>query len=583
MAYTYSKQVADQQAALNKQGANLKVDGFLGPLTKSAISKYTPPANLTSNIDSTGTALVSNVGPGTTINPVVQTSDAATKDLNNIKTNVTDINTNIKNQNAKLAADKLAADQKASADAAAKLTADQKNKELSIKEKALSDGNVPAGWDATTYANFKAANPGLEPDAEDTARMNGTYNQLQLDKANAAYEKATADYENEAQGVHNTILNIQNGSVPLSSGEQAMVDGLKQSYQQLIETQKLQNTGAQGLENIRGYQLGSAEYDPTFQVKTIGGIITAGLQKVAALNTQMASAVATMTQGFKDNKIKAIKDAWDVYNEAVTKRQALITHTINTATKAIETAAALQEKARTEQIVVRKDINGVAALASKNFAPPEIIAAINAATTVGEAIAAAGQYGGDQLDRELKLAQIEEAKAGVQQKLADAEKTRGETAAADPKVIALKAQSTVLDNITLVDSVLNSPYLGQVTGLKNPFTYWTPGTNEQYVKAQLNQVINSLSLENRSKLKGQGAVSDFEGRMLAKASSSLTPSLSDEDAKRELHKIRGIFSTAAGFTATVKITAPDGTSKVLESDRNGIDQAIIDGLTVEYQ
>jgi|GEM_PF-4037544 len=37
---------------------------------------------------------------------------------------------------------------------------------------ALGTGTgVPAGWDDQTYANFKAANPGQEPDAEDTARM----------------------------------------------------------------------------------------------------------------------------------------------------------------------------------------------------------------------------------------------------------------------------------------------------------------------------------------------------------------------------------------------------------------------------
>lgn len=30
---------------------------------------------------------------------------------------------------------------------------------------------TPAGWDSVTYANFKKANPNLEPNAEDTARM----------------------------------------------------------------------------------------------------------------------------------------------------------------------------------------------------------------------------------------------------------------------------------------------------------------------------------------------------------------------------------------------------------------------------
>lgn len=32
----------------------------------------------------------------------------------------------------------------------------------------------PSGWDATTYANYKKANPNLEPDAQDTAIMKGT-------------------------------------------------------------------------------------------------------------------------------------------------------------------------------------------------------------------------------------------------------------------------------------------------------------------------------------------------------------------------------------------------------------------------
>lgn len=38
--YTYDPNVAKQQQALNQQGAGLKVDGFLGPLTQAAISRY---------------------------------------------------------------------------------------------------------------------------------------------------------------------------------------------------------------------------------------------------------------------------------------------------------------------------------------------------------------------------------------------------------------------------------------------------------------------------------------------------------------------------------------------------------------
>ena len=482
-----------------------------------------------------------------TTSPAVITSNAATTDLNNIKTNVNDINTSITNQAATVgaqdAADKVVAD-KAAAD---KLAADQKAEELRIKNAALNEGG-------------------------DTTTTTQTPEEIKL-------ANAEQDYYDTATNVSNTIKNIQNGSIPLNAGEKAQVDGLRAQFQQLIDQQKLTNIGNQGYGNIRGYQTGGAEHDPTFQTKVIGTIITAGLNKVANLNIQMASAVASLTQGFKNDDINAIKDAWTVYKDASKNRTDALSKTIADANAKIKEANDLAEKQRVEGIAVTKDINTVASTAAKNFAPPEVLAKINAAKTVGEAMIAAGKYIGDEgevLDREYKRAQIDEARANTAKIIAD-------NAANSPVAVAAKAQSAVLDNITLVDSVLNSPYLSQVTGLKNPFTYWTPGSNEQYVKAQLAQVINSLSLENRQKLKGQGAVSDFEGRMLAKASSSLTPSLSDADAKKELHKIRGIFSTAAGFTATVKMTAPNGESKVLEADRAGIDQAIIDGLTVEYQ
>lgn len=50
--------------------------------------------------------------------------------------------------------------------------------------------NTPKGWDAKTYANFKKANPKLEPDAEDTARMNGTYKAPKQMSQRDSYNKA---------------------------------------------------------------------------------------------------------------------------------------------------------------------------------------------------------------------------------------------------------------------------------------------------------------------------------------------------------------------------------------------------------
>jgi len=93
-----------------------------------------------------------------------------------------------------------------------------------------------------------------------------------------------------------------------------------------------------------------------------------------------------------------------------------------------------------------------------------------------------------------------------------------------------------------------------------------------------------LSLENRAKLKGSGAVSDFEARVLESASSALGRNLSNEEFRKELSKVRGVLGTAAGLSVPVLVVSPDGKEeKEGVLDREGINSAIAQGFSVEYQ
>lgn len=148
-----------------------------------------------------------------------------------------------------------------------------------------------------------------------------------------------------------------------------------------------------------------------------------------------------------------------------------------------------------------------------------------------------------------------------------------------------KAQSAALGGYQLVDEVLNSGQVENVFGINkwNPFNY-IPGKKVQYAKNQVNQIRSMLSLDNREKLKGSGAISDFEAKMLSQAASSLGSNLSNADAIRELKKVRGAFANAAGQPALVKITDPStGRSITTAATRDTINQALIDGAKVEYQ
>ncbi len=201
----------------------------------------------------------------------------------------------------------------------------------------------------------------------------------------AALKAANDAYQVQAKSVQATIANIANGVTPLDAGEQAQVDGLTSQFNTLIQQQLQQNTSATGAGNIRGYQTGSAEYDPSFQVKTIGSIVSAGIAKVSDLQVKEASALAQLTQGFRTGKITMIKDAWDVYQSAYNDRKDALQKTIDDTQKAIKDAQDQQQK-------VQDNVDAVAKEAAQFGAPQSVLTAIGTAKSQADAIAAATGY-----------------------------------------------------------------------------------------------------------------------------------------------------------------------------------------------
>ena len=145
------------------------------------------------------------------------------------------------------------------------------------------------------------------------------------------------------------------------------------------------------------------------------------------------------------------------------------------------------------------------------------------------------------------------------------------------------AKSDSLSAYSLASELLDSGAINAITGVKG-ITNYLPGTKAQLAKNQFNQIKGLLSLENRQKLKGQGAVSDFEGKTLNQAASSLDTNLSNADFTAQLKKVRGAFATAAGLSTPVKVYDPKTReSKEGSLDRAGIESALSQGYTIEYQ
>lgn len=197
-----------------------------------------------------------------------------------------------------------------------------------------------------------------------------------------------ADYQKHSQQVQNTLTSIMNGAMPLSAGEQAQIDGLKASYQTLVDQQVLSNTNSTGLGNIRGYQTGSAEYDPTFQAKVIGSIVSSGAQKVADLNTQMASSVAKLTMAFQEGKAELVKESWSAYKDAADSRKETIQKTIEEVQSRIK---AIQDAKTKAEEQTQKDLVDLSKTVINN-GQPELATAVLNAPDLASAMEIAGSY-----------------------------------------------------------------------------------------------------------------------------------------------------------------------------------------------
>ncbi len=169
-----------------------------------------------------------------------------------------------------------------------------------------------------------------------------------------ALKQAQQQYQTQAKQVQDTITGIQNGSMPLSTGENAQLDGLKSQFQTLIDQQTQDNASLKIGRSMLDARMGIMQYQPGTYLNDIHKVVSDGITKVAALQTQEASAVAQLTQSLKDNDIKAVQDSWSAYQAASKERTDALSQTIKDTQDAITAAQTEADKQQTYQLDVAK-------------------------------------------------------------------------------------------------------------------------------------------------------------------------------------------------------------------------------------
>lgn len=127
--------------------------------------------------------------------------------------------------------------------------------------------------------------------------------------------------------------------------------------------------------------------------------------------------------------------------------------------------------------------------------------------------------------------------------------------------------------IDLIDRIAGGE-VGAITGVVR--TGWLPGSKGAMTQNYYNQLKGMLSLENRSKLKGSGAISDFESKTLEKAASALGTNLSEDQFRVVLDDLKsslgGQGTTNQMIRVKLRSTGQTGTIPATEFDSSLYDQ-----------
>jgi len=243
-------------------------------------------------------------------------------------------------------------------------------------EKTL--GGAPPGWDAATYANFKAANPGLEPTAEDTARMqNAGAADKPADPLGDYFKSTYDDIENDPTiGVEERMLNNLQASGDAATA--SYIDAIKKNFQADQEQLAYSQKANKAVTKNSLLRAGTARYAPTVAAGIMSAEARADVRTLSKLQAQENVQIGEAMQAKQNNDFQILEKRLAQIKDIRDQKRDLAKQMFD----------AMQKK----QDQLNKDIGDVVKELGKNGAPAEIIAGVQNAGSLGEAVANAGDY-----------------------------------------------------------------------------------------------------------------------------------------------------------------------------------------------
>lgn len=163
----------------------------------------------------------------------------------------------------------------------------------------------------------------------------------------------------------------------------AQIKNIQDQFANLIKQQGDINTRGEASLNQTLTMGGSNRYAQISSNGQMTSMMSYGLQQIAELNQKEQSAVIQAQQAIQNNDMEMLDRQMGIADEARKERQ---TTAANLSKKLVDQA----NNTKLEQQKTKDKVNQIAMDAQKNGASPNMVAKIQAATSEGEAIAAAG-------------------------------------------------------------------------------------------------------------------------------------------------------------------------------------------------
>lgn len=264
--------------------------------------KVVPPTQITSNnLPPSGTlnANISTPASNSTVvaPPAVITSASAQNDLNNMQTQVGQLNQDVANHqqiNQNNAANTAAAQsQNQNSDSGS----DTSSSNNSNSNNGSSNTGVPSLDDqinsllSDLNSNTQAVNQDAQNNEGGLLSAEDQNQQVQ----NAAYAQTASQ-----------LQAIASGTYPLSASEQQLLTATASQFQVAIQQQQMANQNAVASAQMTGLATNSSGE----AISLIQNAITNGNLAVSKINAQMATSVATLQQGFAKQDFDMVQSAW---------------------------------------------------------------------------------------------------------------------------------------------------------------------------------------------------------------------------------------------------------------------------------